>query len=114
MADRGALILNEVLPTNLRRALDRDAKAQDVTLNDAAGAILAKHFELAWEYSGKRYQPRAAQFKLRVPEALHLKIRVEAALDPRTVVRGIAVSVLASHYGLAAISPTRRPRSVPS
>jgi hypothetical protein len=114
MAERGALILNEVLPAELRVALDQDAEAQDVTLNDAAGAILAEHFGLAWEYSGKGYQPRAQQFKLRVPEALHLKIRIEAALNPQTVVRGIAVSVLADHYGLAAISPTRRPRSVPS
>lgn len=114
MADRGALILNEVLPAELRAALDQDAESQDVTLNDVAGAILAEHFGLEWEYSGKKYAPRAAQFKLRVPEGLHLKIRIEAALDPRTVVRGIAVSVLASHYGLAAISPTRRPRSVPS
>jgi hypothetical protein len=114
MAERGALILNEVLPAELRIALDRDGEAQDVTLNDVAGAILAKHFGLAWEYSGRTYQPRASQFKLRVPEALHLKIRVEAALDPQTVVRGIAISALADHYGLAAIAPTRRPRSVPS
>ena len=36
----------------------------------------------------------APQFKLRVPEELHLKLRMTAALDKGTVVRGIVISVL--------------------
>jgi len=113
MAHRGALILNEVLFPELRASLESDAQSQNVTLNDVAGAILAKHFDLAWEYSGKSYRPMAEQFKLRVPEALHLKLRMTAAIDKRTVVRGIVISVLADHYNLGEYSPTRRPRSVP-
>lgn len=110
MANRGTLILNEVLPPELRAALEAEAQNQDITLNDAAGRILAKRFDLLWEDSGKKYRPMADQFKLRVPEALHVKLRMTAALDHRTVVRGIVLSVLAEHYGLAAIAPTRRPR----
>ena len=111
---RDALILNEVLPIELRAALDQDAKAKDITLNDVAGVLLAEYFSTKWEYSGKRYRPMAEQFKLRVPEELHLKIRMHAALTKGAVMRGIVVSVLAEHYGLAAISPTRRPRRQPA
>lgn len=106
---RGALILNEVLPTEVREALDRDAKEQNIHLNDVAGSILAKHFELEWEPSGREYRKMAEQFKFRVPEQLHWKIRMQAALAGHTV-RGTVLSVIASHYGLAAITPTRRPR----
>lgn len=114
MATRGALILNEVLPEDLRAALDADAEAGDVTLNDVASSILSEHFGVPWTSSGKPYRPMADQFKLRVSESLHLKLRMTAALDQRTVVRGIVISVLSDHYGLDAVSPTRRPRSVPS
>ena len=58
---RGALILNEVLPEALRLHLEATAKSEDVTLNDAAGAILATYFGLKWEYSGKPYRPMAEQ-----------------------------------------------------
>lgn len=110
MADgRGALILNEVLPAEVREALDRDARTQNIHLNDAAGQILAKHFGLEWPPSGREYRTMADQFKFRVPEDLHWKIRMEAALAGHTV-RGTVLATLASHYGLAAITPTRRPR----
>jgi hypothetical protein len=111
---RGALILNEVLPDDLRAALDQEASEENVTLNDVAGSILAEYFGLQWELSGKPYRKMAPQFKLRVDESLHLKLRMTAAIDQRTVVRGIVISVLAAHYGLGDYSPTRRPRSVPS
>lgn len=106
---RGALILNEVLPTEVREALERDAQEQDVTLNDVAGAILAKHFKLDWEHSGRQYRPMAAQFKMRVPEHLHWKIRMSATLAGHTV-RGTVLAAISEHYGLEAIVPTRRPR----
>lgn len=112
MAHPGALILNETLPPELRASLETDAQNQDVTLNDVAGAILAKHFGLEWAYSGKSYRPMALQFKLRVNEELHLKLRMTAALDKSTVVRGIVISVLADHYNLGSYSAARRQRSV--
>lgn len=110
MADnRGALILNEVLPTEVREALDRDAQERNEHLNDVAGSILAKRFELEWVSSEREYRPMAEQFKFRVPEQLHWKIRMHAALAGHTV-RGTVLSVIADHYGCAAIQPTRRPR----
>lgn len=111
MADgnRGALILNEVLPSDVREALDRDAQERNAHLNDVAGSILAKRFDLQWETSGREYRKMAEQFKFRVPEQLHWKIRMHAALEGHTV-RGTVLSVIASHYRLEAITPTRRPR----
>ena len=110
MADgRGALVLNEVLPTEVREALEKDAEKQDVTLNDAATSILSKAFDVKVEPSGRTYGPMADQFKLRVPEALHWKIRMSAALAGHTI-RGTVLATLAKHYGLEAITPTRRPR----
>lgn len=110
---RGALILNEVLPVEVREALERDAKAAGVTLNDAAGAVLAKHFQVEWEHSGRPYREMAPQFKMRVPEHLHWKIRMSAALAGHTV-RGTVLATIAEHYGLDAIVPTRRPRRQPA
>lgn len=111
MADgRGALILNEVLPTEVRETLERDAEKQDITLNDAATAILSKAFEVEVELSGRPYRSMADQFKLRVPETLHWKIRMSAALAGHTV-RGTVLATIAKHYGLEAITPTRRPRA---
>lgn len=109
MADRDALILNEVLPTEVRQALERDAQEADVTLNDIAGAILSKHFDVEWEHSGRPYRVMAEQFKLRVPEHLHWKIRMRAALAGHTV-RGTVLATISQHYGLEVITPTRRPR----
>jgi hypothetical protein len=106
---RGALILNEVLPTEVREALDRDGKESNIHLNDVAGSILAERFEVEWKGSGLEYRQMAEQFKLRVPEQLHWKLRMHAALAGHTV-RGTVLSVIAAHYGLTAITPTRRPR----
>lgn len=113
MAERGALILNEVLPPELRGQLEATAQSQDVTLNDVAGSILAEYFGMDWEYSGNSYRPMAARFKLRVPEKLHVRLRVTAALDMQTVVRGIVLRLLSRHYKLDVIPQTRRPRSAP-
>lgn len=107
-------MLNEILPAEVRERLDSEAQNQNIALYDVAGAIVAKHFGLDWEPSGKRYFPMAPQFKLRVPEDLHVKLRMSAALDRRTTIRGIVVNILAAHYDLETYAPTRRPRSVPS
>lgn len=102
------LILNEVLPEDLRAELEKEARERDVTLNDVAGRILHEHYGIYWDPSGAPYREMAQRFKLRVPESLHQAIRLDAA--SKGTVRGIVLSILASHYGLAAISPQRRPR----
>lgn len=108
------LILNEALDEALREQLDRDANAQDVTLNDAAGLILAAHYKLRWPLSDASYRPStAARFKLRVPEAMHRKIRLDAARDQSTA-RGIVLNILSIHYGLEPVARHRRPRRMPA
>jgi hypothetical protein len=107
--NRGALILNEILPPEVREALDREGAKRDIHLNDVAGEILAKRFDLEWAPSGRQYRKMADQFKFRVPEHLHWKIRMSAVLEGHTV-RGTVLAALAKHYKLPAITPTRRPR----
>ena len=110
---RGALILNEVLPEDIRKKLDEEAQEKDITLNDVAVSILAEHFEVESPLSGRQYRSMADQFKLRVSEHLHWKIRMSAALAGHTV-RGTVLATIANHYGLEAIVPTRRPRRLPT
>lgn len=110
---RGALILNEVLPEDVRQKLDEEAQEENVTLNDVANAILSEHFDVEWTPSGRPYRQMADQFKLRVSEHLHWKIRMSAALAGHTV-RGTVLATIANHYGLEAIVPTRRPRRLPT
>lgn len=105
------LILNEVLRDDLRRELEAEAEERNTTLNDIAGEILAAHYGLTWRQSGARYSSVAAQFKLRVPEPLHRKIRQEYARYPDRTVRGIVLSILAAHYDIEPIYPYRRRRS---
>ena len=55
------LILNEELPKDLRRALDREAKAENHTVNDIAAAILSHHFDVEWSESKASFRPVAAE-----------------------------------------------------
>ena len=103
------LILNEELPADLRRKLDREAKEENSTVNDVAVAILTEHFDLEFVPSKSTFRPVAARFKLRVSDELHHRIRVEAALRSQTI-RGVALSVLSEHYGTKPIDPHRRRR----
>lgn len=104
-----SLIFNEELPPDLREALEDDARAQGITINDAANRILSDHYGVEWSGSGFPYREIASRFKLRVSTALHQKIRMDAASRLVTI-RGIVLSILAEHYGAEAIDPGRRPR----
>lgn len=104
-----SLIFNEELPPDLREALEEDARNRGFTVNDAANRILSEHYEVEWESSGFPYREIASRFKMRVPTALHQKIRMDAASRLVTI-RGIVLSILADHYHVTAIDPGRRPR----
>lgn len=106
-----ALILNEILPLDLRAALDSDAEARDVTVNDAATLVLSAHYEMPWVMSGARFRPVAEQFKLRVSDDIHRAIRMDAAANGHTS-RGVVLRILAAHYNVTDIDPYRRARSV--
>lgn len=82
---------------------------RNITLNDAAGLVLAEHYGKKWMLTGSPYRP-VVRFKFRVPLALHRAIRRDAYRGRHTM-RGIVFNVLADHYGLEPIDPNRRPRS---
>lgn len=111
MANSLRLILNEELPTDLRRALEKDARKDNITLNDAAVRALSDHFQIDPHLSGFQYREVSERFKLRVPDDLHQLIRIQAAHRLQTV-RGVALSELAVHFGTRPIDPGRRPRRV--
>lgn len=102
--------VNEVLPEDLRAALEKDAEQRNLSLNDAAVRVLAREFRVRWESSGTGYRTSADRFKLRIPEHIHRAIKVRAAREPGGTVRGVSLSILADHYGLEPIAPNRRPR----
>lgn len=104
-------VVNEVIREDVREQLDREANVWDCTLNDVATRILSDHYQIKWVPTGARYSELKPRTKLRVPETLHRKIRMEYARDQRKTVRGIVLSILAAHYGLEPISPYRRARS---
>lgn len=103
------LILNEVLPKDLRKKLDTEAKARDLTVNDVAVDILSRRFGVEWTRSRATFRPVSERFKLRVSDELHRRIRVEAALGSHTV-RGVVLSILSGHYQTKPINPERRRR----
>lgn len=103
------LILNEELPAEIRARLNETALTTNRTLNDTATIILVERLGGNMPTSTAPYRPGAERFKLMVSEPLHRKIRIEAAKRQGTI-RGTVLALLAEHYELAAIVPTRRPR----
>lgn len=105
----GILILYEPLPSDLRTKIDDDAQTADVTPYEIVRTILSDRYGIVFYPSGP-YKPAGERFKLRVDPKLRQKINLEAARKGGTI-RGVVLSTLASHYGLAPIDQGRRPRS---
>jgi hypothetical protein len=104
------LVVNESLPRALRRALERDARGKNTTLNDVAGEILAEHYGIEWVHSGRSYERTSDRFRLKVPDAMHRLLLMEAA-DRLGTLRGVAIGTLEAHYGTRKnINVGRRPR----
>jgi hypothetical protein len=109
------LVFNEALPSQIRRALVSRAKARDIRLNDAAVEVLAAHFGMEWESRGVYRVERARIDKIKVPDALHKRIRREALRIPGGTMRGVVLSILAKQLELGIVIPrTRRPRKEPT
>lgn len=108
------LVFNERLPDRIRRALVSKARAENVRLNDAAGAALAAHFGVEHRASEEGYRVERAQIdKIKVSPELHRKIRTEAlrVRNGSGTMRGVVLSVLAEQLDLKIDIPrTRRPR----
>jgi len=105
------LVFNEELPTKLGKKLQADAKKRNATMNDLANSIIASHYGVQDFTSGQAYQvPTADRFRLRVPEHLRDSLAQDAA-SKRATIRGVALNILAGHYGLKSVAAGRRPRS---
>jgi hypothetical protein len=106
------LVVNDELPRDLRRALEKLAKQKDATLNDVAVDLLYQHFGMnGWSYSGSSYRRTATRFRLRVPDKLNQRMRRELARIPGSTMRGLAFSILADKLDTKPVDPGRRPRT---
>jgi hypothetical protein len=104
------LIFQDKLPHKLRRSLEEDARAKNITMNDAAGRILADRYGTTWEDTGRAFTKVVEPFRLRAPDDLALKIRLDSVSRGGTI-RGVVLDALMQHYELGSVDPRRRPRA---
>ena len=105
------LVFNEELPAGLGRKLKSDAKKRNATMNDLANSIIANHYGVQDITTGQAYQePKTDRFRLQVPGHLRDALAQDAA-SQRATIRGLALNILAEHYGIKPVDARRRPRS---
>lgn len=90
------------VPKRIAKALQRDAKKLDMSVNDVAVTIIAS--QLGYQ-NGKLSRPyaevNAEWLPLRMDEDLRRKLRIQAAGEDVTI-RQAVINMLASHYELPA------------
>jgi hypothetical protein len=101
-------IIIEDFPPKIRKALIKEAKRRNSSVNDLASSILAEHYGLERESSGARFiEPRAeGRMIFRVPPDVHASIQG----DVRTIT-GLVVGTIASYFDIEPPAPTRRRRA---
>lgn len=101
------------VPADVWHAIVADAEEQGTSRTEVAVSILARRFRVKHSPSGAPFRRTeldvAEPLKLRVPERLRAKIRVEAAKNGGTI-RGVVVATLAEAYGLPVPGTARKPR----
>jgi hypothetical protein len=101
------------VPADVWEAIVADAEEQGTSRTEVATAILARRFRVRHTPSGAPFRRGELDvnepLKLRVPEGLRAKIRMEAARHGATI-RGVVVGTLAEEYGLPAPRTARKPR----
>lgn len=106
---RRDILVHEV-PEKIRRALIRDAKKQNLSINEVAVSILAARFKV-------KREPKTVPFSngvgdnltIRAGAEIHGKVAVEAAKRQGTL-RGVVLETLAIHYELPVPPLGRRAR----
>ena len=105
------------VPAELWHAIVADAEAQGTSRTEVAVAILARRFRVARKPSGAPFRrveiDVAEPLKLRVPERLRDKLRIQAARNGATI-RGVVIAELSDEYGLPVPSMSRQGRRVVS
>lgn len=109
MAD-GQIYVRHV-PPELKLRLEADAKERGCTVNDVAVQILAAHYGVEADLSGRKsvLANGRPDINVRVPDSLDVAIRVRAAAarPKRSPNRDVA-AVLCAHYGLRPLPLPRR------
>lgn len=109
--DTMRLVFQDTLPPDLRETLEADARDKGITMNDAAGRVLSDRYETEWEDTGAKFHSVVEPFRLRVPDDLWLKLRLDAVARDGTL-RGVVLDTLRQHYGFGGADVRRRPRAV--
>lgn len=104
------LIVYDV-PGTVMRKLTGDARRRNVSVNDAAVAIIASSLGIDRDATGApfRQPPSTSTLKLNMPEVVRRQLKMDAAANDDTM-RGLAIHYLATHYKLNAPSARRRAR----
>lgn len=92
--------------------LTADARRRDVSINDAVNGVLANQYGVTRDPSGAKFTGiNRTTLVLDLPDELHQRIKVEAAMTRGATMRGVIVSRLARHYRVAGVTPGKRPRT---
>lgn len=111
MAARRKDLLVYDVPVEIREALVAEARAENISINEAALRILAGHYVAKVEPSGVPFTADTGgrNLAIRAGENLHRRISIDAAKRGGTL-RGVVLETLALHYGMEPEPIGRRPR----
>lgn len=99
--------LNISFPTSVKSALVEEAERDNRSLNDLAVGILADHFKVKFEPTGRPYRGTKTTSGVvilrRVPARVDQKIEAEKSRRTRGKTKeAVVVSIIAEHYGVEA------------
>lgn len=113
MSPRKDLLVYDV-PPEIKAALVDDARAQNVSINEAAVKILASCYRVKHIPSGMPFtsEEGGKNLSIRGGAKLHRKIDIDRARRGGATLRGVVLERLALHYGLEPPPVGRRPREM--
>lgn len=100
--------LNVSFPAPIKGALVEAAEQKNASLNDVAVSILAEHFKVKFEPTGRPYRGTTKESGVvilrRVPARLDQKIEAEKSRRTRGKTKeSVIVSILAEHFKIAPV-----------
>src|SRR5215210_501613 len=100
MAKREVTSVLVRMPAKLKRRLAREVSRREATLNDVSVDLLARHFGVPFQPSGRRGSPpgESRSVLLRIPPALHEQLRATAE-GRETSTNAVIVSTLEEALG---------------
>jgi len=113
MYDAGMNIIVEDVPATVLDRLTEDARSRNVSVNETAVAILAKKYDVPRVPSHAKFEGKQTRQTILVsmPDELHRTLKVAAAAEQGSTMRGLIIQALAENYRLR-VSAQRRPRTL--